>query len=254
GKVDEEYQNSWQALITHWESTLQHLRDESAALCAENERLFPAWDSPAWQDPPVVVAVPRGVRLGEFAYDISKIPGGVPTDKRLKMEQPLRGSLPAFLPFPERCPLLLNCRDQTRAAAVLLMQSVMMRFLTAVPPGKVRFTIIDPVGFGDHFATVIHLSDYAEALIGGRIWTEPQQIEQRLTDLTTHMENVIQKYLRHQYRSIEDYNAAAGEVAEPFRVLIIANFPANFSSDAARRLVSIVNSGASCGVYALISV
>src|SRR5262249_56295381 len=178
GKVDEEYQNSWQALITHWESTLQHLRDESAALCAENERLFPAWDSPAWQDPPVVVAVPRGVRLGEFAYDISKIPGGVPTDKRLKMEQPLRGSLPAFLPFPERCPLLLNCRDQTRAAAVLLIQSVMMRFLTAVPPGKGRFTIIYPVGLGDKFATFMHPSEYAEALISGPPWAAAPPNEQ----------------------------------------------------------------------------
>src|SRR5205807_1177039 len=49
-------------------------------------------------------------------------------------------------------------------------------------------------------------------------------------------------------------NAAAGEVAEPFRVLVVANFPANFTADAARRLVSIVTSGPSCGVYALISV
>ncbi|HEV3143448.1 MAG TPA: FtsK/SpoIIIE domain-containing protein [Gemmataceae bacterium] len=253
-RLDEEYQNSWQALVTHWETTLQHLRDESASLRSENERLFPAWNSPAWEDRPTVTEGPRGVRLGEFAYDIARIPGGVPTDKRLKLDQPLRGNLPAFLPFPDRCALLLKSRDQSRATAVQLMQGVMMRFLTAVPPGKVRFTIIDPVGLGDNFATFMHLSDYAEALIGGRIWTEPQQIEQRLTDLTTHMENVIQKYLRHQYRTIEDYNAAAGEVAEPFRVVVIANFPANFSSDAARRLVSIVNSGASCGVYALISV
>ncbi|HLW67303.1 MAG TPA: FtsK/SpoIIIE domain-containing protein [Gemmataceae bacterium] len=252
-KLEQEYQSSWQALVKHWDTTLQGLRDESIALRTENDRLFPAWDSPAWQDRPTVTAVPRGVRLGEFAYDIAKIPGGVPTDKRLKLEQPLRGNLPAFLPFPERCALLLQTRDQTRAPAVQLLQGLMMRLLTSVPPGKVRFTIIDPVGLGDNFATFMHLSDYAEALIGGRIWTEPQQIEQRLTDLTTHMENVIQKYLRHQYKSIEDYNAAAGEVAEPFRVVVIANFPANFSSDAARRLVSIVNSGASCGVYALIS-
>ena len=68
------------------------------------------------------------------------------------------------------------------------------------------------------------------------------------------MENVIQKYLRSQFSSIEDYNAQAGEVAEPYRVLVVANFPANFTPQAARRLVSIVQSGSSCGVYALISV
>src|SRR5262249_54890242 len=54
--------------------------------------------------------------------------------------------------------------------------------------------------------------------------------------------------------TIEDYNAKAGEVAEPFRVLVVANFPANFSVEAARRLVSICQSGSSCGVYTLISI
>ena len=68
------------------------------------------------------------------------------------------------------------------------------------------------------------------------------------------MENVIQKYLRNEYETIEEYNAQAGEVAEPFRVLVVANFPANFNETAARRLVSIAASGARCGVYTLIAV
>ena len=75
----------------------------------------------------------------------------------------------------------------------------MLRFLTALPPGKVRFTIIDPVGLGENFAAFMHLADYDEPLVTSRIWTEPQHIEQRLADLTAHMENVIQKYLRNQF-------------------------------------------------------
>jgi hypothetical protein len=130
----------------------------------------------------------------------------------------------------------------------------MLRFLTTLPPGKVRFTIIDPVGLGQNFAAFMHLADYDEALVASRIWTEQAHIEQRLTDLTGHMENVIQKYLRNQFESIEEYNTHAGEVAEPFRVLVVANFPANFNSEAARRLVSIAGSGARCGVYTLITV
>ena len=58
------------------------------------------------------------------------------------------------------------------------------------------------------------------------------------------METVIQKYLRNQYKTIEEYNAQAGEVAEPYRVLVVANFPANFTPEAAERLVSIASSGA----------
>ena len=39
---------------------------------------------------------------------------------------------------------------------------------------------------------------------------------------------MIQKYLRNEFESIQQYNAQAGEVAEPFRVLVVANFPHTF--------------------------
>ena len=129
----------------------------------------------------------------------------------------------------------------------------MLRFLTSVPPGKVRFTIVDPVGLGENFAAFMHLGDYHELLVTNRIWTETPHIESKLADLSAHMENVIQLYLRNEFETIEQYNIHAGEVAEPYRILVVANFPAGFSEAASRRLVSIANSGARCGVFTLIS-
>ena len=131
---------------------------------------------------------------------------------------------------------------------------MMLRMLMTIPPGKVRFTIVHPVGLGQNFAAFMHLTDYDEALVSSRIWTESTHIEQRLADLTEHMERVIQKYLRNEFETIEEYNRQAGEVAEPFRVLVVANYPVNFSDSAARRLQSILASGARCGVYALLTV
>ena len=58
------------------------------------------------------------------------------------------------------------------------------------------------------------------------------------------METVIQKYLRNEFETIDDYNAQAGELAEPYRFLVIADFPAGFEGDAFRRLSSIASSGA----------
>ncbi|MGK3868176.1 hypothetical protein ABI118_15360, partial [Enterococcus faecium] len=69
-------------------------------------------------------------------------------------------TLPALMPFPQRCSMLLRARDAGRAAAVQALQSMMLRFLTSLPPGKVRFTIIDPVGLGENFAAFIHLADH----------------------------------------------------------------------------------------------
>jgi len=68
------------------------------------------------------------------------------------------------------------------------------------------------------------------------------------------MAMVIQKYLGNQYACMEDYNADAGEVAEPYRLVVAVNFPVNFTEDAARRLVSIAANGPRCGVYALVAV
>jgi len=100
----------------------------------------------------------------------------------------------------------------------------------------------------------MHLADYMEDLVGSKAWTERSHIEQRLADLSEHMEMVIQKYLRNRYATMEDYNAEAGEVAEPYRLLVAMNFPVNFTDDAARRLVSIATNGPRCGVYVLATV
>ena len=51
--------------------------------------------------------------------------------------------------------------------------------------------------------------------------------------------------------TIEEYNAQAGEVAEAYRVLLVFDFPANFTEASARRLVSIAQNGPRCGVYAI---
>ena len=99
----------------------------------------------------------------------------------------------------------------------------------------------------------MHLADHDDALVHGRIWTETRHIEQRLTDLTEHIEKVIQKYLRNKYNTIAEYNDDAGELQEPCHFLVIADFPTAFSSRAAERLASIISSGPRCGVYTLIA-
>src|SRR5947199_7597472 len=129
----------------------------------------------------------------------------------------------------------------------------MARLRTSLPTGRVRFTLIDPVGLGQNFAGLMHLADFDEALVGGRIHTDTDQINQRLADLTDHMETVIQKYLRNEFETIDDYNAQAGELAEPYPFLVIADFPVSFEGDALRRLSSIATTGARCGVYTLIA-
>lgn len=240
-------------LERNWFDTLTALRSELNTLTAECRQRAPDW---ADLDPEAF-ALPDdpapGIPFGQYAVDQYALPDGMPFDSRLNPQEPIDCVMPAFVPFPKRSAIMVKAGGPSRQQAIALIQDVMLRFLTGLPPGKVRFTIIDPVGLGENFAGFMHLTDFDDKLVGSRIWTEAQQIDQRLTDLTEHMENVIQKYLRNQYSSIEDYNQAAGEVAEPYRVLVIANFPHNFTTDSARRLVSIMTSGPACGVCTLVT-
>jgi hypothetical protein len=164
-------------------------------------------------------------------------------------------SIPALVPFADgaegKC-LLLKATGPIKEDCIGAAQSLMLRLLANVPPGKVLFTLLDPVGLGQSAAPFMSLADHEEKLITNRAWTEPQHIEEQLGKLTEHMENVIQKYLRNDYSTIEEYNHKAGEVAEPYRVLVVFDFPVNFSETAARRLVSIAKNGPRCGVYTII--
>jgi hypothetical protein len=160
---------------------------------------------------------------------------------------------PAVRPFPTGANLLIETPAAGRAAALDVLQASMFRLLTSLPPAQVRFTIIDPIGIGRNFGAFMHLADFDGALVTNQVWTDPRQIEERLADLAVHMETVTQKYLRNEYATIEEYNAVAEEVAEPYRVLVVADFPTKFDEKSAARLAAIAAGGVPCGVLTLVA-
>ena len=160
--------------------------------------------------------------------------------------------VPAWLQLPGGKSVIFKCTGEGRRQAVQAVQSIVLQLLASIPPGKLKILFVDPVGLGQNAAPFMHLADSDNKLITGKVWTQAPHIEQRLAALAEHMENVIQQYLRNQFTTIEEYNAHAGEIAEPYHLLVVFDFPENFSEEAARRVVSIVENGPRCGVYALI--
>jgi S-DNA-T family DNA segregation ATPase FtsK/SpoIIIE len=246
-------QEARRQLSEPWLRALGQLRRAADDAQHESEALSPAWSIVESTEPANAESIPTGIRLGDFELDFARLPDALPADAALRPE-PTKVHLPAVLPFPESPSLLLDTPAAGRNEAVSVLQVAMLRLLTLLPPGKVRFTIIDSVGLGESFAGFMHLADYDDLLITGRIWTEPAHIEEQLGKLTEHMENVFQKYLRNEFATLEEYNAHAGEVAEPYRILVVAGFPTGFTERAAERLVSIATSGPRCGVYLLAAI
>jgi hypothetical protein len=248
------HDDNWQGMTVNWRQGLERLQAEASAIAAECRQLFPPWSDLSREQWVPPAAFPPVLRFGELDLPMAEFPNGISRHEDLQKLTPSGFTLPALLTFPDQSSLLIRVDEGGRPTAEQLLQLILFRLLTAVPPAKVRFVIIDPVGLGQSFAVFMHLADHDESLVASRIWTEQHHIEQRLADLTAHMETVIQKYLRNQYRTIEEYNVQAGEVAEPFRFLVVANFPVNFSLEAARRLVSVAASGARCGVHTLVTI
>ena len=252
-EAERQREQAWEELARQWKSTLDEAHQLAEEMNRSGRDLAPLWEELANPRRTLPARLPPAIRFGEFVVRLDQFEGGIPYDKRLISETE-EFRIPALLPFPSAPSMLFKVRETGRSLAVEAMQTVMLRMLTTIPPGNVRFTIFDPVGLGENFAAFMHLADIDERLVTSRIWTEPTHIEQRLSDITEHMEDVLQTYLRNEFASIEEYNTHAGEVAEPYHILVVANFPANFSDAAARRLLSIATSGPRCGVYTLISV
>lgn len=239
-------------LASRWTEGLRRVEELVRQSRRLNEHLDVPWSSIADARRGEVPENLQLVRFGELRVDINRIGAAGPRRGRYRLDVPEQFSLPAMLALPQQASLLIRTQREGRRGAMAALHAVMLRLLTSLPAGRVRLSLFDPVRLGEGFAGFMHLADYDEALVGTRIWSEPEHIEQRLIDLTQHMENVIQKYLRNEFETIVRYNEQAGELAEPYRFVVIADFPANFTDESVQRLLSIVHSGPRCGVYTLI--
>ncbi|AGA28803.1 FtsK/SpoIIIE domain-containing protein [Singulisphaera acidiphila] len=253
-KIQAQHETAWNELAKRWRGGIEQVLSTLEDVRREVDGFGPRWDDPAWNDRPLPRVVSPVLRLGEVRVELDGIPDGVSADPRLMDLLPPALTIPALLPFPSRMNLLVETPGEGKGKATDVLQGAMLRLLTSLPPGQVRFTIIDPIGIGRSFGAFMHLADFDEALVTSQVWTEPRQIEERLADLSAHMEKVTQKYLRNEYATIEEYNAVAEEVAEPYRVLVVADFPAGFDEKTAARLASIAAAGVPCGVLTLVVV
>lgn len=177
------------------------------------------------------------IRLG--AYDLAAPSGSVP-------------EVPCLVEFPFKRVLAIRADATHGAAALSLARSVILRALCAMPAGELTLSIVDPVALGGSVADFLRLGDYSAPLIDTKPWTTAQEIAWKLSELSAHLGVVISKYLRGQYASIAEYNAVAADMAEPYKLLAVFGFPAQFTDGALARLAGIIENGPRCGLLALL--
>lgn len=227
-------------LVASYQETIADIKEQTNAAVQQLGFSAFSWSDSAWQEQwqPTIpqAAIPHLTRIGQIT----------------ESNQWEQYTFPALVPIIGRRNLLFKATGSGKEKARLVIQSIMLRLLTTLPPGKLRFTCLDPVGLGATMAGLI--KGLPDILTGGQAWFDTHEIEGRLADLEKHIANVKQKYLGYNFPNMEEYNAQAGEVAEPYRLLVISDFPARFSDSAAQRLISIATNGPSTGVYLLMMV
>lgn len=150
--------------------------------------------------------------------------------------------------------VLIEAPDQQLGEAVAIAHQLLWRLLAAAPPGKARLTLIDPIGRGQNFASFMALADHDPELIHHRVWTTGDKIAQRLAKLAYHIEDVLQASLRDRFERIEDYNAEAGALAEPYHAVAAVGFPDGISRESHSHLLSLIQAGLRCGVLVVLVV
>jgi hypothetical protein len=238
-------ESDWQAVILPAYTAIHRAAD------AANEA-FPKWEADCWRGFRMPEAFAQAARFAGLAVDLEALSGVHLDSEQLRLTGPRRFTVPLLLAVPDCAALLFETKQSGQAQVIGALNNLILRLLTSAPPGRLEFTIFDPVGLGQNFAGIMHLADFEERLINSRIWTQQAQFEQRLAELNEHIEKVTQMYLRNEYATLAEYNAQAGRMAEKYHFLVIADFPVNFSDVAVKRLQNIAASGPRCGVHLLI--
>ncbi|MDA8745295.1 FtsK/SpoIIIE domain-containing protein [Rubripirellula amarantea] len=171
-------------------------------------------------------------------------------------------SLVSEINIPDRLPIVLHrrlhsclvihCDESTMSDAIDMCQQLLWRLLSSAPASRAKLTLIDPIGRGQNFTSLMALADHDASIIGHRVWTTDNKIETRLSEIAHYVEDVLQSSLRDRFERIEDYNLVAGSMAVPYRAITGIGLPSGLSREGYKHLNAIINSGLRCGIFTIL--
>lgn len=246
GNIDRRYAAERQACLTEAAATLGQSRLAlDVALASASGPQLP-WNDPRWTGCGVTGVLQGGpFHAGWLRPRADPALGrdaAVGTDLLIPLFVELEGHLQ------------VRYDEASRTAALAMIQSLMLRRFVTAPPGHIQFHVFDPVGLGGSVAEMLPVADFNSDLLGGKIWSGPEELRDLLKRTSAHLEVVVQKYLRTEFDDIESFNRSAGELAEPTRYLVLFDYPAGVSAESARELKRIMTNGNRCGVHLLLGV
>lgn len=131
------------------------------------------------------------------------------------------------------------------------LQTTVLHLAAALPKGLCRVIAYDPIGLGSN---LIALSNVSSKITGGSIITDPRDFTTALQNVKTLIPTVIQKVLGFKYKNLTlvDYNKE-NDHQEPYTILVLSDFPNNYTAEQYELVQQILKNGKQAGVYVLMS-
>ena len=136
--------------------------------------------------------------------------------------------------------------------AVRAVQGIILRLLAGLPPGGAHLTLIDPVGLGATFSPFLRLAEQAPELLEGGVVANADDVHPALEQLADHVERIHRQLLRGVYPTLAEADAAAGEVLEPHRIVVLAGYPRGITAEGHALLTHLTEQGPAAGLTTLV--
>lgn len=193
--------------------------------------------------------------LAAFRRDHPSMASSVPAaivlgSHRVSFEQ-FSCLVPSIVPFPLVQPIALAAED---AAQKKLAHSLLLRLLSALPPGRLELTLVDPLQLGQSLRPFLSLLKVAQLVPQQRVLTRSDEIEAALGKLTDEVEDLIQHRFHDQASTWSAYNANNPACPLPYKVVLLFDVPEQLSDKSLWFLERLCENGPRCGVLPIVAV
>jgi S-DNA-T family DNA segregation ATPase FtsK/SpoIIIE len=158
-------------------------------------------------------------------------------------------SFSAFLSCGSNRNIFINGHAQNKAVIKDIVTDIILKNLLGIKLTKLKLMMYDPVELGAFFSDFHKLH---KEVSGGVVYNTGNDLNDILDSSLRHIAMVVQKILTNRYNTLDDFNEQNPELAEPYKLLIINDFPRSFDNYQLNKLKQILTLGPKCGVYSII--
>jgi S-DNA-T family DNA segregation ATPase FtsK/SpoIIIE len=159
--------------------------------------------------------------------------------------------VPHSIPFPFTHALVL---PEDNSAQRRLAHHLLLRMLSAVPPGQLELTLIDPLKLGQSVGSFLSLLKVEQLVPQQRVLTRSDEIESALNQLTAEVEDLIQHRFNDREPGWTEFNFNHADNPLPYRVVFLFDVPEQLSEKSLWYLERLCENGPRCGVLAILAI